>query len=242
MRRWRLQQKPFERSSTVRYAFPAVVVFSALLGLALTISSEASYVRIDTTPTEVVAGETFTINVYASAHIPTNAVDIKLTYPERQLDILGIDVGESIITIWTEEPSAKNGVIQLRGGVFRKGFLGEHIIAQINARAVDSGVARILTSETVFLAGDGRGTQVPVTTMGGEKVEVTIDDRGPGKLASRVTIGIVTDIDGDGDVDMTDIERFLSDWHARRSSYDFNGDGRMTFIDFAILLAQSFFR
>ncbi len=241
-RTWRMRHRR-ERSMTVRFAFPAVVVFSAFMGLALTLSSESSYVRIDTTPKEVAAGETFTINIYASAHVPTNAIDIKVTYPEQQLDILGVDVGESIITIWTEEPTAKNGVIQLRGGVYRKGFLGEHVIAHVNARAVDSGVARILASETVFLAGDGRGSQVPVTKLGGEKAEISIGERSlEGTLESKVTIGIVTDIDGDGDVDLTDIERFLSDWNARRSRYDFNGDGKMSFVDFAILLAQSFFR
>ncbi len=238
-RRWRKMQQG-SRSSTVRFAFPAVVVLSSLVGVALAVSSDASYVRIDTDPKEVEAGQEFFINIYASAHVPINAVDIKVSYPERQLDILGVDVGESIITIWTEDPYARGGYVYLRGGVFRKGFLGEHLIARVRARATESGVAKILAAETTFLAGDGKGTVVPVKDGGGEEIAVQAET--VAALKSDVAIGIVTDIDGDGDVDLSDIERFLSAWHTKKTGFDFNGDGRMNFRDFAILLAYSFLK
>lgn len=230
-----------EKSGTVRFAFPAVLTMSAVLGLALAFSStESSYVRIDTVPADVSAGDKVTINVYASAHVPTNAVDLKVRYPESQLKIEGIDVGESIITIWTEEPYAKDGYVYLRGGVYRRGFIGEHLIARIQARAIASGVARILASETTFLAGDGKGTVVAVTNTGSERASVHITEAG--ELKSSMTIGLVTDVDGDGDVDMHDIQNFLVAWRNNQSLFDFNGDGRMTFRDFAIILAHSFFK
>lgn len=231
---------PARKSATVRFAFPAVLLFSALVGAALTISSEKSYVRIETNPRDVVAGNDFVINIYASAKVPTNAVDITVEYPESQIQILGIDKGESVITIWTEEPYAKSGNIHLRGGVFRKGFLGEHLIARVNARAVESGVAHILTSRTEFLAGDGKGTVVAVSKTGAEKADVQISESG--EIKSDIQIGIVTDINGDGEVDMTDIKAFLSSWNSGRKDFDFNKDGSMNFRDFGILLAHSFLK
>lgn len=238
IRRWYARHKR-SHSGTVRYAFPAILAFASVLSFALVISSGTSYVRIETSPQEVRAGEQVIISVYASAHIPTNAVDIKVMYPESQLTIDSVDVGESIITIWTEEPYAKDGHIYLRGGVFRKGFVGEHLVARIKAHAVSTGSARILASESVFLAGDGKGSVVAVTNNGSEIATVSINEKGT--LESKVTIGLVTDIDGDGDVDMGDVRNFLTAWRSETRSFDFNGDGKMTFNDFGILLAKAFF-
>ena len=229
------------RSATVRYAFPAVVFFSATLAAVLSSGGASdSYVRVDTRPETVAAGDMVTISVYAHAAVPINAVDITIAYPERQLKVEGIDVGESVITIWTEEPYARDGAVHLRGGVFRRGFLGEHLIARIQARAQEGGVTKILTTDSQFIAGDGKGTIVDVMRTGAEETQIRITKAG--ELKSTVSVGVVTDIDGDGDVDMSDIRAFLEAWQARRSAFDFNGDGRMTFRDFGILLAHSFMR
>lgn len=238
LKRW-YRQKRNTHSGTVRYAFPAVLAFSALVSFAGALMSDSSYVRIETVPDRVVAGQEVTINIYASAYTPTNAVDLKIAYPEQQLHVDRIDTGESIITIWTAEPYAKDGRVYLQGGVFRKGFLGEHLIARIKAHAIESGVARIVATESVFLAGDGKGTTVAVTNTGSEKANVQID--AAGSLKSTVSIGLITDINGDGKVDFIDIQKFLSAWHNSQSYFDFNGDGKMTFIDFGILLAHAFF-
>ncbi len=216
-----------------------LVLVGALLGAAAA-QQDVSYVRVATNPERVEAGQSFVITVYAHAAVPTNAIDIQLSYPERQLSVERIDVGESVITIWTEEPYARGGVIHMRGGVFRRGFLGEHLIARIHARADESGVAHILTSDSQFVAGDGRGSIVTVTETGAEETRIYVTQAG--QLKSTVSLGIVTDIDGDGDVDLNDIHDFLAAWRSNRSTFDFNGDGRMTFRDFGILLAHSFFK
>jgi hypothetical protein len=201
-------------------------------------STNASSVRIDTSPERVVEGEKVTINIYVNAHVPINAIDLEVAYPEDQLAIDSINTGESVITMWAKDPYAENGHIYLRGGLLRRGFLGEHLVARIRAHAIASGVARIVASETTFIAGDGTGNAVTVSRTGSEQARVHID--APGSLNSTVTIGIVADVDADGDVDIKDIQKFLSTWRSRDSSFDFNGDGKMTFRDFGILLARAF--
>ena len=48
--------------------------------------------------------------------------------------------------------------------------------------------------------------------------------------------------DNHKDVDVSDIQAFMSAWRTGVVVYDFSGDGRMTFRDFAILLSDSFFK
>lgn len=228
------------RSKTVRLVFPFFAIVALVLGAAVISSGEKSYVRISTTPSFVTAGERFVISVYARAGVPTNAVDIEIEYPDAQIEIKEIDTGESVITIWAQDPYISDGTIYLRGGVFGRGFLGEHLIARFDAEALETGLARIITSESLFLAGDGKGSKVPLEKTGSDRAEVYVS--GDGTLSSTITIKIITDLDGDGDVDFSDIRAFMIAWLTRNNIYDFNGDGRMSFSDFSILLADSFFK
>lgn len=235
----RTKEKKF---NTVHFAFPVVVIATIFAGLASVVSDNNSYVTITTPVQSVVRDQEFYIDVTVSAHVPINAVDLNVAYSESTLEILGIDTGTSVITLWTETPYAKDGKIYLSGGTFRKGFLGEHQIARIKARAKEAGEARLFVSSSQFIAGDGQGTVVDSDEPTGStevRIAVTGDD---GVIKGEATVSIVTDMDGDGDVDLGDISVFMSAWFTRSKTYDFNHDGRMTFSDFSILLADSFFR
>jgi hypothetical protein len=70
----------------------------------------------------------------------------------------------------------------------------------------------------------------------------TAGEEGAGNFVGEVIVYIVTDIDGDGTVSLSDVARFLSAWRVKDAVYDFNGDGQMTFRDFGIILSDSFFR
>jgi hypothetical protein len=226
---------------TVRYAFPVMALSALFMGIAAVSSQNASYVVIETTPTSVKSGEIFYINVRTFAHTPINAVDIVLTYPESQIEVENIDIGTSVITLWTEEPYAQDGSIYLRGGVFQKGFLGEHTIARVRARAIAEGSAQVAVEETELIAGDGKGTVVRAveSDKGITKIYVTAKD---GALESSAVVALVTDIDGNGAVDFSDISAFMSAWFTKSKTFDFNQDGKMTFRDFSILLADSFLK
>lgn len=246
--------KPYRRSKsrTVRsaFAFPLVLTVAAFLGAAVIDSQNQSYIHIESTKTAVKAGEIFEIDVYVSAHVPVNAVDINLAFPSAQIEITGIDVGESVITLWTTQPYVENNGIILRGGTFRKGFLGDHLIATINAKANTSGLATFEIDNVVLLAGDGSGSEVTVTESGQESTKLyvanedgtfIIGEGGVG-LEGAISVRIITDIDGDGKVSLNDLSRFMSAWASKTTIFDFSGDGRMTFRDFGIILSDTFFK
>ena len=132
------------QSRTVRYAFPLIFVAASLLGAAALLHEGQSYIRVESSAQSVVAGETFEIKVFVGAHVPVNAVDIAIRYPEDQIEINTIDTGESVITIWTQDPYVDGDQVILRGGTFRRGFLGEHEVATINATAIESGGQNLL--------------------------------------------------------------------------------------------------
>ncbi len=181
------------------------------------------------------------IEVLAHASVPVNAIDIIVDYPENQMKFSGVDTGESVITLWTEDPHEEGGKVYLRGGVFQKGFIGEHLIGKIRLRATQSGIAYVNLDSASFVAGDGKGTLVTVERVAENttRLYVTPVD---GTLTGVAEITVVTDIDGNGHVDLSDISTFMAAWFSGSKTFDFNNDGKMTFRDFSILLADSFFK
>jgi hypothetical protein len=227
---------------TVRYAFP--VFFGALLmtGLASVIGSNTSFVTIEADTVTVARDQEFFVDVRVTTHVPVNAINLEIAYSEDTIAIEGIDTGQSVITLWTEEPYAENGVLYLRGGTFRKGFIGEHQIARIRVRALEAGDARLFVQDTELVAGDGLGTPVRHTNNQGQnsiQIAVVGDT---GEIKGEVALSVVTDMNGDGSVNLTDVSLFMSAWFSRATLYDFDDDGRMTFRDFSILLAETFIR
>ena len=228
---------------TVKYMFPLVLGFVAVLSAAV-INTSSSYIRLEPSQSEVMAGDRFSIDVYASAHVPVNALDIEIEYLPDVVTVLSIDKAQSVLTIWTEEPVIGTKTITLSGGTFRRGFVGEHLVATIKVEAKSSGQTEFMVSQAQLLAGDGKGTPVAVTGTGDASrtsFYIYDQDEDPAKISANLDLRINPDIDGDGNVSLRDISSFMSAWHSRQGNYDFNSDGRMNFIDFSIILAKSFF-
>ncbi|MBY0310026.1 cohesin domain-containing protein [Patescibacteria group bacterium] len=226
--------------------FPFVLGLAAVLSASALNSVAYSYIRIAPSTTTLASGERFSVGIYVNAHEPVNAVDISLSFSDHAVEIIGIDRGESVITLWTEEPAVKNGVITLRGGTFQRGFRGEHLIATVNMKAKQAGQAEFSIGSLNLLAGDGKGTPVLTGKPEQSKANILVMEEGNeggdiANISADIRLHLVTDIDGDGRVSLKDISAFLGAWHGRTAVYDFNNDGRMTFKDFAIILSESFF-
>jgi len=220
----------------------SVLSIALLLGAAAVSSNDASYIRLKTSTATVKAGEKFSIDIYAYASVPVNAVTVSLQYDNKKVKAEGVDRGQSVLTLWTEEPKIENGKVMLSGGTFRKGFIGEHKIATVRFTALETGQGDFSTADVTFLAGDGKGSTVKTVAGSDSETEVYVYDAtaDPSKINADVTLSLKTDIDGDGLVNLTDISSFMGAWATNSYIYDFNGDGKMTFTDFSIILADIF--
>lgn len=232
------------RSLSVRYAFPALALLGVMFG-ALAVSSQDSLIELVADDSTVAAGQPVTISVYVTAQVPVNAVDMQISVPAG-VQVTGIDTGESVITLWTEDPYEADGIVYFRGGTFRRGFVGRHLIGTIRAVPETSGLATFRVDTGVLLAGDGSGSTVPAVNDGEVQLYIANADgsfdRTPVGVDGAVATIVITDIDGDGEVSLADVSRFMAAWSARTLVYDFNNDGRMTFRDFGIILSDVFFK
>jgi hypothetical protein len=228
---------------TVKRMFPLVMGLLAFLGAAV-VGSESSYIKLVPSSTTVLAGERFSIDIYASAHVPVNALDLTISYLPEAVEVISVDKAQSVLTIWTKEPTITADTITLSGGTFRRGFIGEHLVATIKVQAKFSGNTEFLVSQAELLAGDGLGTPVKVTGTGDASKQtfyIYDENEDPAKISANLGITISADIDGDGKVTLRDVSSFMASWSNKDKTYDFNKDGKMNFVDFSIILAKSFF-
>jgi hypothetical protein len=224
----------------VRHMFPALLVVAGMMTASVVSMVDRSYIKLQTPQTTIEAGKSFSVEVYAYAHKPVNAVDITIQYDAEAVEVTGIDKGQTVITLWTEEPLITQNEIILRGGTFKKGFLGEHIIATVNFKAKKTGLSSFSASDVVLLAGDGSGAPVDTARSATSKIDVFVYDENtaPDQIGVNVKLSVITDIDGDGKVTLRDVSVFMNAWNNKDVIFDFNGDGRMTFKDFSIILAD----
>lgn len=230
-------------SRTIRLAFPLVFLSVVFLGAAAVISTNESYLTLKSSASTLKEGQSFSIDVRIYAHEPVNAIDLAIAYPKSQVEITGIDAGQSVITLWTKDPYIQDNTAFFQGGTYRKGFKGDHFIARIDAVAKKSGIAKIVAQNVKLLAGDGKGTEVLVSdSVGNQQVQISIANKDGEVVGDIRVIKIITDIDGDGQVTLKDVSVFMAAWRNQDVIFDFNGDGKMTFRDFGIILSDSFFK
>jgi hypothetical protein len=229
------------RSTTVRTMF-SLMSAALLLGAAVVNSNDVSYIRLVGTQKIIEAGKPFSIDVFAYAHVPVNAVDITLRFDPNAVTVSSVDKGQSVLTIWTEEPIIEKEKVILRGGTFRRGFVGEHKIATLELIAKQTGQSDVSVAEVTLLAGDGKGTPVTVADATDSHVSLFVYDENskPDNIGVSIAADVLTDIDKDGNVSLKDISSFMGAWTNKNYVYDFNGDGQMSFRDFSIILADAF--
>lgn len=226
---------------TVRTMF-SLSALAILMAAAVIGTENASYIKLTINDSLVEKGGIVSVDVYAFAHVPVNAVDVTLRFDKKAVEVISVDRGQSVLTIWTEDPIIESDKVTLRGGTFRKGFIGEHKLATIELRAKQTGQSQFTIDNVMLLAGDGSGTPITAAESNQSTASLYIYDENtsPEDIGIDVKINVVSDLDGDGKVTLKDISAFMAAWTDQNRIYDFNGDGRMSFRDFSIILADFF--
>jgi hypothetical protein len=219
-----------------------VGVLSAISLLAMTSAPGGNVVELKAQVVAAEVGEVYAVQVLASAAVPVNAVSIEVKFPSNYVDVFGVDRGQSVITLWAEEPEIKSSSVTLSGGTFRRGFIGTHEIATINFRAKEAGQFTIQLGDVQFVSGDGSGTEI--STSDSPRATLSMfqydENMSPEELDLIITKRVAGDLTGDGRVTLQDISAFMATWHNQSEVIDLSGDGNMTFRDFSILLAEYF--
>lgn len=235
--------RPHQRGP-VRHIFSFSISALALLGILATahLANPDTTVFMTTPQTVAVVGEQFFIDVKVATEREVNAVSMNIRYPTSNFTVNQLREGESVLSIWTETPSASNGLISLSGGTFRRGFTGENRIIRIAATASSPGNYTLRPEQVRLLVGDGTGDQLELNTSQIESITIRVVGESEAQaVREAIEAGRrPTDLTGDGQVTMQDISIFMSAWSNGSPVYDFTGDGRMTFRDFSVILADFF--
>ena len=206
-------------------------------------SSSQNQISITSDSSVVIVGEPFFIDVKVMATDNINAVELEIAYPDDRLGIDNLRDGESVLSIWTEDPVAENGRVMLSGGTFRRGFSGEHRIIRMRGTALRPGQIKISFTDAALVRGDGEGSQIrsqnivlnDLSIRAVSQADVTSDELS--EIVRHPDL-LKTDLTGDGQVTMSDISVFLTAWAQGDRIIDLSGDGQMTFRDFSIILAD----
>lgn len=111
------------------------------------------------------AGEIFSVELNLdTAEEFINAAEVKIYFPEENLEVLGIKKEGSVFSLWPEEPLFLNesGEISFIGGLPHPGFNGIGRIITIEFKAKRAGEAVLSLEELKVLAHDGQGTKILV--------------------------------------------------------------------------------
>ena len=98
-----------------------------------------------------------------------NAVQAELKFPPNTFEIVNLNKGNSILTLWPQEPFFSNptGKISFVGGV-PNGFKGDGLIGSFILQGKILGEGTINFSEnSQALLNDGQGTPAPIVSLEG---------------------------------------------------------------------------
>lgn len=201
-----------------------------LLASSLTLvrdSEEMCIVPDDNRYVEV--GETVTLHVIANADEPVNVISATITYPTDLITVEYVSRENSIVDLWSEEPSIEDGsgTVHFSGGIVSDdGFLGNGTVITLNTKPKAPGNATIEFADTKMLAHDGTGMEVACGSS-------------PITLSIRPETYPSPDINGDKRVNLYDFGIVSARlFMAYQRPYDLNLDGKIDVGDIGVLLTN----
>jgi hypothetical protein len=212
-----------------KYKLVVSVPMAVLLASSLSLmrdGEEMCIVPEDNTFVEV--GETVTLHVFADSEEPINVVGARISAPPELVRITSVRKNDSIIDLWSEEPTIENGhSVYFSGGILREGgFVGNGIVLTIVTQPLAEGRAEIRFDEATMLAHDGTGRDID---CGGNPIVLSIR---PKQYPSP-------DVNADKVVNVFDFGLVSSRlFWAYKQTYDLNMDGRISLSDLGIILTN----
>lgn len=174
----------------------------------------------------LVTGETFRLAVIANSLSPINAVGGTITFSPDLLEVTSLDTADSIIDLWSEEPSYSNtqGTAHFSGGILEEvGQLKKARVITIELRARQVGKAYVSMQDGMLLAGDGTGANLL------SRVE-------PGVIWIRDPKSPSPDLDGNDILSIKDANiLYLRTFRAYDARYDLNMDSKVDWADVRFL-------
>jgi hypothetical protein len=147
----------------INYAIlPAILLFAFLI----VGSADAAEIYFSSSYSEYGKGDIFRsdLNLDTGGEL-VNACDIKINFNPTVLEVLELSKGDSVLTLWPQDPfySNQSGQIYLIGGI-PGGFNGKGKIVSIIFRVVRPGSPELfIKNDSKLLLNDGMGTEAKIT-------------------------------------------------------------------------------
>ena len=107
-------------------------------------------------------GQTFNVNVVVSSKDQAmNAISTDVHYPAALLDTVSFSKAGSILSLWSQQPSAAGGSVHIEGIVLNPGYTGASgRILTIEFKAKQAGSVDLTFGSSSVLANDGQGSEI----------------------------------------------------------------------------------
>ena len=212
-----------------RYKVVVGVPIVVLLASSLSFIRSAEEVYIVPDDSRFVAvGETVTLHIMAEADEPVNVIGATVAVPADTLTITNVSREDSIIDLWSEEPTVDDeGRVHFSGGIVRpSGFLGSGMVLTLVVEPHSIGTATLTFDAVQMLAHDGTGMEVVSSTN-------------PITLHIREADTPSPDVNGDNVVNIFDFGIVSSRlFRSYEETYDLNQDGKITLADIGIIISN----
>jgi len=118
----------------------------------------------ETKNSQIQVGDTLEVGFFLNTeNEDINAVEGKIVFPEKLLELKEIKDGNSIINFWIERPKTKNGEIPF-SGIIPGGYLGNKgLIFSVVFQSTQEGRGSIEIGNIQVLLNDGKGTEANIT-------------------------------------------------------------------------------
>ena len=140
------------------------IVFTFFLFLSLPAFTFGATLEFSPASGSYQQGSVFTVNVFAdSKGTALNALSGVVSYPNNLLEVVSISKGQSIISLWVQEPSFSNtaGTVNFEGIVLNPGYNGANgKVLTITFKVKSVGVANFSFPSGSILANDGDGSEI----------------------------------------------------------------------------------